>query len=471
MKWPTELSINAWTGEEVEPTEPDAKALAWVLGQGPHRVSQFLAPPAEADPRDWTDPEVGWGVILPEKTGLSKADLASGADAPEPIRKLIKERDNAPVFRYRATSKKRFTFLHNYRSGKSIAIDPRSPQGVGPESIPRYLLIYASPHEIPWAFQYILNGTSAVGRLDLEGPALKRYVDALLDNWTGAAAKTDHAVLWAAVDTDTITPLMRDAVAEKLFTTLDADSDLKGKVTFLDGRKNEATVEDLVESLGKSQPGLVVTTSHGMTGPLSNPTLMREQLGLLVDGDHAILDLDSLLAKWNPGGAIWYAHACCSAGADDRTIFEGLVPKGSKVDNVLQGVASVGPAISPLPKALLGAEHPLRAFVGHVEPTFDWTLKQQETGQFLTDSTSRIFYNHLYGNKAKPPDPVGLALRDWYAPLASLTTRYDEAKTNFEVSDDPEYEREMLYCRLSSTDLRSMVLLGDPTAVLPELPS
>jgi hypothetical protein len=37
--------------------------------------------------------------------------------------------------------------------------------------------------------------------------------------------------------------------------------------------------------------------------------------------------------------------------------------------------ATAGARISPLPRALLGAEKPLRAFVGHVEPTFDWTLR------------------------------------------------------------------------------------------------
>lgn len=469
MEWPETLAINAWTGDAAAASPVNARTLAWVLQTPPLRAQQYLAPPPEADPANWRDPRVGWGVVLAEKPGLSKQDLASGADAPEPIRKLIRERGNAPVFRYAPVSSVRSTFLHNYRTGKSIAVDPGSPQGLGEDAIPAYLLIYGSPHEVPWEFQYLLNATCAAGRLDLEGEALERYVDALLSNWAGSAAKIDHATVWAVDDNDGITPLMRDAIAQNVADTLAADSDLAGKVQFLDGRQHEATAAALVASLAANAPGLVVTTSHGMTGPLDDPGLMRAQMGLPVDGDRQVVDPETLLAAWQPNGAIWYAHACCSAGADDHTTFDGLLPAGSAIDTVLKAVASVGPLVSPLPRALLGAPKPLRAFIGHVEPTFDWTLRQTETQQHLTEPIRRALYNHLYGNAAKPPDPVGLAFRDLYLRLAALYVRYEDAKRRFQATGGSDFQHAMLYCQLTSADVKSMVILGDPTAVLPPL--
>ena len=47
-------------------------------------------------------------------------------------------------------------------------------------------------------------------------------------------------------------------------------------------------------------------------------------------------------------------------------------------------MTAFGAFTTPLPRALLGATRPLRAFVGHVEPTFDWTLRQRQTGEHLT---------------------------------------------------------------------------------------
>jgi hypothetical protein len=45
---------------------------------------------------------------------------------------------------------------------------------------------------------------------------------------------------------------------------------------------------------------------------------------------------------------------------------------------------------------LLGAERPLRAFVGHVEPTFDWTLRDPTNKQVLTHVMCAALYDKLY---------------------------------------------------------------------------
>jgi len=70
------------------------------------------------------------------------------------------------------------------------------------------------------------------------------------------------------------------------------------------------------------------------------------------------------LAQWQPNGAIWYAHACCSAGSDGASSYAGLLEADSTLDKTLQAVATLGSLTAPLPKRLLGAKQPLRAFVG-----------------------------------------------------------------------------------------------------------
>ena len=119
----------------------------------------------------------------------------------------------------------------------------------------------------------------------------------------------------------------------------------------------------------------------------------------MVDQDKKLLNIAELLNAWQPDGAIWYAHACCSAGTDANTSYAGLFDAGSDLDRILRGVTTAGSRVAPLPTALLGATKPARAFVGHVEPTFDWPLQDPETGQPLSlpvsdaltrNSTTRI---------------------------------------------------------------------------------
>ena len=69
---------------------------------------------------------------------------------------------------------------------------------------------------------------------------------------------------------------------------------------------------------------------------------------------------------------------------------------------MLLAVAGLGAQVAPLPRALLGAKRPLRAFVGHVEPTFDWTIRNPESKQALTDTIIQALYNHLYQEEREP---------------------------------------------------------------------
>ena len=440
--------------EVVSSSTPTDKAHAWALDATAAGVTKILKPPPDVDFSDWKS--AGWGLILPYRNNLSNKELASASDAPKPIQLLCEMRNNAPIFRYRADTKEAVTHIRNYATRKSVPIENMN-FGVKRDAIPFYLLIYGTPDEIPWRFQYQLNATHAVGRLDLTGRALQNYVRALINDWQSESADASKAIIWAA-ETDAITKLMGSAIARKVYRKLQHDRDYR--VQFIS--RDKATQDNLISALKGWKPGLVITTSHGSTSPWSNPRQMSRNLGLMIDQNKQTLDLKKL-SKWEPNGAIWYAHACCSAGSDQTSVYDGLFDGQTPNGQLLNAVTKLGAKVAPLPRALLGAPKPLRCFIGHVEPTFDWTIRPPEAGDDLTKPLVTALYNNLYSSK-----PVGLAFRDFYRRLLALSALYDEMRARYNQHQDTGAQ--MVYSRLAAWDIKSTVILGDPALSL-SLPS
>jgi hypothetical protein len=456
-RWPEMLVINAWDGKPIEPAKVGDKAVGWAL-KSRLDAEKYLFP-TPPDYRNWRDRRVGWGLVLRAKPGASKEAMASDEDAPQPIRDLRAARANedgpAPIFRYEPESAFNRTHLRNATSGKSVYLRG-TRYGVGAAEMPYYLLICGTPEEIPWHLQYTLNASRAVGRLALEEEALRSYVQACLNDWADAAAVITQTVVWATAY-DYMSRLMRDSVAAPIAARLAHDPDLGPGALFLDGKAAQASGVGLAQALAERRPALVVTTSHGQTGPLATPAQMTANLGLLVDQDETPLS-PGALAGWEPGGAVWYAHACCSAGSDGESQFTGLVERDGMVDKTLQGVAALGSRVAPLPQVLLGAAHPVRAFIGHVEPTFDYTLRQA-SGQHLTGPIVQALTEGLYSW-----EPVGLAMRRCYASLAEITALYLQNKP--QIPGNPNAKAEVLYNELTGRDIQAMVLFGDPAVGL-----
>jgi hypothetical protein len=459
---PSLLRINAFTGAFDSGSPLGAQAGKWIGANiyVPPKIMSAIGPLARVvNPAEWSDPDVGWGIVLPENPALKPEERAAANDAPEPIRRLLKYR-NGVVLRWSAAlplRKLRRYYTDGTVNDPDVALSPR---GTGHGRIPRYLLICAPPSAIPWRVQYRLNAVAFTGRLDLEGQALSNYVDAAVSGWSGAAAVPQNSVTWAVDHGGAdITHLMRTVIAKKLATALQANSNLGAHAAFIDGAAAPATGPDLVANLASRQPALVVTSSHGMTGPLNDVPTMSAQLGVPVDGHGHVLDRDDLLKRWSPDGAIWYAHACCSAGSDVTTSFDGLMAAGSFVEQVVKGVAACGAIVAPLPRELLGAPRPLRAFIGHIEPTFDWSLRDTTTGQVLTTPLVEVLHNRLYAKL-----PVGFAFETLYAKASQLDSIHRDAKDAYNGGGDTLSEA--LTCRLIAQDIANVVILGDPAEAL-----
>lgn len=455
---PPSLRVNAWWGESSEQHLP-ANTI-WGLNPHAFRSAQWLAPPEAPDERDWRHPDVGWGVVLPDNDEADVVAKASGHDAPEPIRDLLAARPGAPVLRYRPDL--RVGYLRRYYADGSVQdLSAQAPKpGIEKGRVPQYLLICASPATIPWAVQYALNMSCCVGRLDLDEAGLRNYVTALINGFEAPNARAP--LLWS-VDHGhpDITWLMARVIGRKLFESYAQDTDLTGARWLGDA---DATIASLVGKVAEDQPALIVTTSHGNTGPLNDAAQLRAQLGGMVDVDHATLTA-AHLADDDAAGAIWYAHACCSAGSDAQTRYAGLLPADGAVGGMLAGVAaSAGAMSAPLPRALLGRPKPLRAFVGHVEPTFDWTLRDPQNGQVLTHVLVACLWNELY--RSGPRTPIGLALTRLYREAGSFLGGWRSAMEDV-GNAVPHASNWALYCQLVAMDRQTLVILGDPTVTLP----
>lgn len=461
---PDTLQANAWCGQRVEGAF-DAAAAVWAAQPG------FLAPPVltlgfkPADLRDWKHPDVGWGLVVPDDPNRSGADKSRGMDLSEPLQALIKQRGDAPVLRW-------FSGLEEGRlrryGSDGMASDLRlsGTRGTAANAVPRYLLVAASPQAIPWRVQYQLQTEAFVGRLDLPPEGLARYVAALMADWSGSATKHRGQPLVWAVDHGhpDITRLMRKTVADRLAQSLGADAEFSMAGGYLtDG---QATVPGLVQALQQRSPAFVMTSSHGATFPLSDASALRDNLGLPVDLAHQLLS-PAALNSWDASGCIWVAHACCSAGADDASSFAPLFQGASTLAQTLAAVAQAGPCQAPLPTALLGGAHPARAFIGHVEPTFDWTLRDPVSGQSTTQSLIDSFYRGLHAERDARLGsmPVGMALDAHYKSVASLLLSHIEALDDINQHVAGAEDR-ALRAKLMAMDRLAMVILGDPTVGL-----
>jgi hypothetical protein len=461
---PNVLRINAWCGKDSATSSLAAASMVWGA------TSEFAAAPANAlaapivDLNDWRSEKVGWGVVLPDNAQMSDAHKARALDAPQCIRDLLLARNEAPVFRYSADIPSGSLRRYFVDGRQAADLNLQGARGMGTFAVPHYLLIVASPADIPWKVQYRLQTECFVGRLDLAPQGLEHYVDALIHEWPGAPRDVRQPVIWA-VDHGypDITRLMRKGISDRLYEAFRGDAEIDSAEAYY--TDDQATQEALLLALSARSPAFVATSSHGATFPLDDSPTMKAQLGVLVDRDQALANVGQFASGWDPRGTIFYAHACCSAGCDDKSQFEDLVGADTTIGRIFTAVSRLGATTAPLPKALLGADRPLGAFIGHVEPTFDWSLRDTSTGQLMTQPIIGALYGQLH--LASRPT-VGRAMNEYFKSVAGLLFDHSEARQGIieHRKGAPDIARRS---KLIALDRLSMVILGDPTVRLPDI--
>lgn len=466
-KWGS-IEANAWAGAGPVAAALSDRAGTWAVRdhfQG--RPRSWLAAGARPG-TDWLDPRVGWGLVLADDPQLPLRERGRADDAPEPARRLAAARSSsgAPVvLRYAAGD---LTDLYRYRADGTRVPVPTAgtgDRGAGTEALPQYLLLLGTPQQIPWELQFVLNHVCSVGRLDLDEMGLENYVRAALSSWAGESTDATSPLVWGVEHgARDITALMREEVGGHLLERWRGDTQIGDRAIDLGG--DHATVDELADTLAERHPGVVVSTSHGVTGPAEDPARMRNDLGKPVDVRGRVLEPDRLLETWQPDGVVWFALACCSAGGSGHLPFEELLDPGSPFSATLAAVADLGPASAPLPTALLGAQRPARAVIGHVEPTFNWTLRRPDTGVSTTAALIDALYDCFFQER---PLPVGPSFKEYFGQAAGQHSRWQHARN--ETGRRSEARGDALLAALTGIDRQCTVILGDPAVAPAALPT
>ncbi|MFC9585802.1 hypothetical protein ACFVJ8_23650 [Streptomyces yangpuensis] len=460
---PAEIRLNAWTGTEEAYGQLGAQARWWGAGQaGMPQEQQLLAFGPEPAITAWQEPEVGYGVLLrdDETSRFTDAQKAAGADAPKPVQDLLAAREGSVVLRWSPDADLDDAHLRRYYADGSCSNDPAiglSDFGVAYGCLPKYIAIIGGPEAIPWSVQYSLGQRHAVGRIPLEGDALDRYVQALITDWKGADAVLDRALVWTVDGGDDMTGLMRTVISHPLARALRPPP----LAAFQEIVGAGATSGALSQALEAIRPGLVVTSSHGLVEPFDDPNALRATLGLPVDQNHVPVTVEQLSADL-PGGCIWFAQACCSAGGAGASLYTALLEPRWPAAATVEAVAQCGPVVAPAALEVLGRENPVRAVLGHVEPTFSWTLQVGSTGQVLGGRIVKALSSRLYEGV-----PLALAFADYRADVGQLYYDWFTLQTQLNDDADDGVLNEMRRIRLAALDRQSLVLLGDPTVSLP----
>lgn len=457
---PQSVQLDAWPGEPAVGALAEG-AVGWGARGG---LPPSQLPLAFTEPPDltaWAHDDVGYGVLLadsPDKKWTK--EKAAGTHAPDAVKRLLTVRPKTQLL-YWNDDLQNASLRRYYADGTSSdLLIGLSTFGTAKNRLPMYVLIVGGPERIPWSVQYSLSIRHAVGRLPFDDGDLEAYVHAMLDGdhgWAETPTDVTSPVVWTVDRGPTdITRLMRTVLSVPLVDAFAGT--LAGLRSFDDA---DATGAALIEALA-ARPGLVVTSSHGAAS--MDPQLMGATLGLPVDVTDTAVPLPALTEAM-PAGSVWFCQACCSAGSAADSSYSQLLEPGSTARLVVDAVAALGSTVAPAPLALLKRPHPVRAVFGHVEPTFDWTLKDGATHQRLANDLVTGLSTNLHHGQ-----PLGLVLASYRNGIGVLTTRWLETYTKFNQDHDPALLSAMTRLRLTAWDRQSLVLLGDPTVRIPPLP-
>ena len=423
------------------------------------RVARLEAPEApDIEMAELENPNcldtMGWGLVLPEEKPGEKPEEVQ---CPH-LWKIWDHRGRQAVFRFRRGASKNGVYLRRYEAdGRWCDLSFTADFGSSRPRMPFYLLLAGSPAEIPWEVQFAGAANRAVGRLDLDETGRANYANALVNNWSDSAAQPGQVLTWS-VNKDDITEQMKKTVGDRFAKRVREDPLFTG--TYL--HTDDATIGNLETQLRQLRPELLVTTSHGCT----DGNNLRDQLGLPHGQQGTQLAIGSGTDLFD--GVLWYCLACGSAGGEGTNPYVQILSKTCAAGEAFERVANLGAMTSSLSRAILGSAKPARAFVGHVGPTFEVTLKDFRNNLPLTNG----IVDSLHGRYCLRNDQrwrLGRCFDPWRVKRCQMQEEYLGIRTEFNKRYDGSASW-LLDIKLRSMDARRLVLLGDPALVRPCLP-
>jgi hypothetical protein len=416
--------------------------------------------------------QAGWAAMFPAIEDGSQASRRQAAirDALAPLLSHRRAQATAAEDLYRE-----YTGELGYRAGETkqqyLARLGAGPGPARPQKVPYYLLLVATPEEIPFRIQYQLDVHYAVGRIAFDTvDEYACYARSVVEAETGQVTRARHATFFGVANPDdAATRLSADHLVIPLAEYVDARHASHGFT--VDSHLGEAATRARLIELFRDPPALLFTASHGMGFP-SGDAGQRDRQGALLCQDWA-----------GPGNSVarehYFAGEDLPAGSDLRGMigvlfacFGGGTPTRDEFARRALGEAKakeLAPAslIARLPQRMLA--HPTGgalAVVGHIDrawgSTFLWTDPQQKS---QPRKHLDVFESMLDGVLAGKR--LGYAMESFNLRYAELAADLSERIEQIQLYDEHYEDSELAHMWICNSDARNYAVLGDPAVRLP----
>lgn len=422
------------------------------------------------DPNDLA--QAGWAAVFP-----AVADGSDAAARQAAIRDAL-----APLLTHRRAQASAGGDLYHeyagelgYRAGETkqqyLARLGAGPGPVRPQKVPYYLLLVATPEEIPYHVQYQLDVHYAVGRIAFDTlDEYARYAHSVVEAETGQAPRARRATFFGVANPkDSATQLSADHLVMPLVEYMEGRSAQHG--FSVDSYVGEAATRGRLVELFADPPALLFTAGHGMGFPCGDAGQRERQGALLcqdwggpgtpVAREHYFAGED-LPARSDLRGMIGVFFACYGGGTPTRDEFTRRALGEAKAKELAP--ASL---IARLPQRMLG--HPgggALAVVAHVDrawgSAFLWIDAQ---GKGKTAKHLDVFESMLDGVLAGKR--LGYAMESFNLRYAELAADLSERIEQIQLYDERYEDSELAHMWICNSDARNYAVIGDPAVRLP----
>jgi len=418
--------------------------------------------------------QAGWAAVFPAVADGSEAAARQAAvrDALAPLLTHRRAQASAGGDLYHE-----YTGELGYRAGETkqqyLARLGAGPGPVRPQKVPYYLLLVATPEEIPYHIQYQLDVHYAVGRIAFDTlDEYAGYAHSVVEAETGQAARARRATFFGVANPrDSATLLSADHLVLPLVEYLGGRTAQHGFT--VDSYLGEAATRGRLVELFGDPPALLFTAGHGMGFPCGDPGQRERQGALLcqdwggpgtpVAREHYFAGED-LPASADLRGMIGVFFACYGGGTPTRDDFMRRALGEAKAQAKELAPASL---IARLPQRMLG--HPgggALAVVAHVDrawgSAFLWIDAQ---GKGKTAKHLDVFESMLDGVLAGKR--LGYAMEAFNLRYAELAADLSERLDQIQRYDEPYEDSELAHMWICNNDARNYAVIGDPAVRLP----
>ena len=462
---PLPLGVYADTGEFAPPMDPSQLQVLRTQGIGGTLTKSDFKVKASSD-------EAHFGVVGGEAVGedLSQSgwSVLYGLHVSDAIKRELK-----PLLEHRKNGVndeklfKVFEGAGGYQKEKSVkdwlTKHETSLQVVDPEKVPFYVLIVASPEDIPYEFQCELDLYYAVGRLWFNtAEEFGCYAKSVLDCEKSAAHVATSRQLSLFCTSNQFDNATKDLFASLFDPLIQKKFGARQKFE-LQATSGSAATKDALNNIFTGQapggtPALMFAGSHGLLQP-SGAKYQAETQGAIVCQDwpgKGPVGQDQCYAAWdlkNPKvhGMVLFMLACYGGG---WPAFDSYRAPGAAPVRI-----SPEPMMARLPQRLLGCENGALAVIGHVDQAWSYSYHSSD-GIPQSQSFRDVFLKLMNGLR------LGNATDQFNLRCAGIAEELLQGIDSWRKGDGKFTKEQVLNLRVAHEDARNYVVHGDPAVRL-----